>query len=356
MEIKKILTILLLITLNNFAQQPYYNDVNLNLSGIALKNELATKIINSHTNNLSYSQAREALKIIDLEPNQNINVLLLYGFSNNLCPNNSANDDEHRRRNKESFGGGQNCEWNREHTYPKSLGDPDLGTSGPGSDVHHLRSADVARNGNRGSKMFASGSGNSGIVGSNWYPGNEWKGDVARMMMYMYLRYGNQCLPKNVGVGNSVANDPNMIDLFLQWNAEDPVSQIEINRNNYLELTSNQYGQGNRNPFIDNPYLATRIWEGPEAEDIWGIYLNITEFNISKNITLFPKYVKDNLHINTTNNLQIEKVEFFSLTGKKIKSVIFDYNQINISHFSSGLYFIKIITNKGTITQKIIKQ
>jgi chitodextrinase len=65
-----------------------------------------------------------------------------------------------------------------------------------------------------------------------------------------------------------------MIDLFLQWNADDPVSEIEKQRNPYHENTSNSDAQGNRNPFIDNPRLATRIWGGPEAEDIWGIYSN----------------------------------------------------------------------------------
>ncbi len=356
---KIILLLLFLLIANVYGQQAYYNDVNLTLSGIPLKDALATKIIATHTNLLSYSEAREALKIIDLNPGQTTNVLLLYGFSNGLCPNDSSTDSDHKRRNKDSFGGGQSCEWNREHTYPKALGDPDLGTSGPGSDAHHLRAADVGRNGNRDSKLFAAGSGNSGTVGSNWYPGDEWKGDVARMMMYMYLRYGSQCYPNNVGIGSAVANDSNMIDLFLQWNAEDPVSQIEINRNNYLELTpnqGNQYGQGNRNPFIDNPYLATRIWGGTEAEDIWGIYLDVQEFNLSKYVKLFPKYVKDKIHISVTNGVEINSALFFTLTGKKVKEIQANFNQIDLSDFSSGLYFVKIITQKGIITKKIIKQ
>ena len=65
-----------------------------------------------------------------------------------------------------------------------------------------------------------------------------------------------------------------MIDLFLQWNAEDPVSDIRKKKKyDYHENTSgNTFAQGNRNPFIDNPRLATRIWGGPQAEDIWGIY------------------------------------------------------------------------------------
>jgi endonuclease I len=85
------------------------------------------------------------------------------------------------------------------------------------------------------------------------------------MMMFMYVRYGSRCLPNNVGIGNAVAGDANMIDLFLQWNAEDPVNFFEDNRNVVIAGI-----QGNRNPFIDNPALATQIWGGPQAEDRFG--------------------------------------------------------------------------------------
>ena len=84
------------------------------------------------------------------------------------------------------------------------------------------------------------------------------------MLHYMYVRYGSVCLPVNVGMGNTVSSDPNMIDLFLQWNVEDPVSAFEEQRNNVIYAA-----QGNRNPFIDNPYLATIIWGGDAAENTW---------------------------------------------------------------------------------------
>jgi hypothetical protein len=92
------------------------------------------------------------------------------------------------------------------------------------------------------------------------------------MIMYMYLRYGSVCLPTAVGVGSNEFTKDDMIDLFLQWNVEDPVSAIEIARNEYHGNSSEYASQGNRNPFIDNPYLATRIWGGESADDIWGIY------------------------------------------------------------------------------------
>jgi endonuclease I/chitodextrinase len=259
------------------AQESYYDDVNLNLTGISLKEALATKIITTHTNNLSYTPGIwNAVMVTDMNPIDNSEVLLIYGFEDG-SDSNSTND---RERNINDNCTSNSCVglWNREHVYPTSLATPDLdqdGTNGPPyADAHNLRPCDSQRNSSRGNKKFIAGSGNSGPTGSGWYPGDEWKGDVARIIMYMYLRYDERTLPSNVGFGSNSDTPDDMIDLFLQWNADDPVSTIEKQRNPYHENTSNSDAQGNRNPFIDNPRLATRIWGGPEAEDIWGIYSN----------------------------------------------------------------------------------
>lgn len=261
MMIKKILSLGFVIFIANvFAQQPYYNDVDLTKSGTALKQELATKIISTHTNILSYSDVWGACKATDVNPDNASEVLLIYGYT--------SSGKTARTRGINQNGGGSS-DWNREHSYPKSLGTPNLGTSGAGADAHHLRPSDVRFNSERGNKKFVSGTGNAGSRSGGWYPGDEWKGDVARMMMYMYLRYGNQCLPKNVAVGSTNSVDSNMINLLLDWNAEDPVSTVEKQRNTYHDSNGN-YAQGNRNPFIDNPYLATKIWGGKTAQDLWG--------------------------------------------------------------------------------------
>ncbi|AXT53684.1 T9SS C-terminal target domain-containing protein [Aquimarina sp. BL5] len=260
---KKLLLLLVMgCTLISFGQIPsYYNDVNLSLSGQSLKSELATKVTNTQTNILSYTPGVwDALKQTDLDPTNSSRVVLIYGFSD--TDGNSTTD---RTRGINNNGGGS-TDWNREHTYPKSLANPNLGTTGAGADAHNLRPSDVQRNSSRGSRKFADGSGNSGTTSQgHWYPGDEFKGDVARMMMFMYIRYGNRCLPSNVGIGASVSGDTNMIQLFLEWNADDPVSQLELQRNPIIENL-----QGNRNPFIDNPAFATQIWGGPQAEDRFG--------------------------------------------------------------------------------------
>jgi endonuclease I/chitodextrinase len=260
---KKLLLISLLLTFTANAQEAYYNDVDLTAEGIALKDNLATKTINAHTNLLVYTPGVwEALKVTDVNPENNSELLLVYGYS--------SSGTTARSRSKNENGGGQG-DWNREHTYPKSLGNPNLGSSGPGSDSHHLRPSDVGYNSQRGNLKFTDGSGDSGNSSGGWYPGDEWKGDVARMMMYMYIRYGDRCKPNVVGIGSSSATPDDMIDLFLKWNVEDPVSDFERQRNTYHD-SQQTYAQGNRNPFIDNAYLATRIWGGTAAEDSWGIY------------------------------------------------------------------------------------
>jgi endonuclease I len=333
---------------------PYYNGFNFSQTGTALKSGLANKITTTHTRELSYSQAENAIKVVDLDPGSTTNVLLVYGFSNNICPSSAADDNDHRRRNKEDDGAGASCQWNREHTYAKSLGNPDLGTSGPGADVHHLRASDVQRNGERGSDKFIAGSGNSGPVGAGWYPGDEWKGDIARMMMYMYLRYGNRCLPKNVAIGTVTASDPNMVALLLQWNVEDPVSEYEDSRNNYLGNANNTYGQGNRNPFIDNPYLATLIWGGPAAQNRWPM-LSTTEV-MTAQVSVYPNPALDNT-INIYSEKIIDAITLVNINGQIVQQISkpqFSNSTYTLQNLPQGFYLLRLNSPQGTVTKKII--
>lgn len=277
---RTLLSILLFISFIPFYGQiqPFYNDLDFTKTENELFIELSNKLIDTHTAipyTSSSTDVWDVLKQVDEDPDNASNVLLIYGFNDT---DGIVDTDRSRNKNLQDSGGGDPGRWNREHVFAKSLANPSLetGEPGPGTDVHNLKPADSERNSDRSNRKFTDGSGNSGIVSSNggWYPGDEWKGDVARIIMYMYLRYNGtgaqisqtQCLPINSGIGEALANDPNMIDLFLNWNIDDPVSEFENQRNDYIETV-----QGNRNPFIDNPYLATLIWGGVNAEDKWNL-------------------------------------------------------------------------------------
>jgi endonuclease I len=279
---KQLLYFALLITFPIFSQIPaYYNGLDFTKSGNDLFLELSERITETHVA-IPYTgypiDVWEACKQADEDPNLATNLLLIYGYNDT---DGISDTDRSRNKDLQDTGGGDSGKWNREHVFAKSLANPSLVTDepGPGTDVHNLRPADAERNTLRSNRKFTDGSGNSTIVSSNggWYPGDEWKGDIARIVMYMYTRYhgtGAQisetsCLPINVGFGTTLDVDQNMIELFLNWNVEDPVSDFEANRNEVL------YGiQGNRNPYVDNPYLATLIWGGLIAEDRWDMNSN----------------------------------------------------------------------------------
>lgn len=336
---------------------PYYDGFDFSQTGINLKDALSSLVISTHTNILSYQDAEDAIKQADRDPDNlsSQNLLLIYGFSPNTCPLNSEDFWEHRRRNR--FDDGTNsCEWNREHTYPRSRGVPDLGTEGPGADVHHLRPADVSRNENRGNAKFGPGTGNSGNFSGFWYPGDEWKGDIARMMMYMYLRYSNQCRPTNVGVGNVVSNDSAMIDLFLIWNAEDPVSAIEDRRNNYLENSNNAFFQGNRNPFIDNPYLATLIWGGIPAQNRWPALSTDLDFDFDRGINIYPNPTNDN-QINISSAKAIETIDLININGQLVKTYRYytdENGTYSLRDLPRGFYLARLQSMNNIVIRKII--
>ncbi|WP_297984632.1 endonuclease [uncultured Chryseobacterium sp.] len=229
----------------------YYNGLDFSKTGNAMKDQLAALITTTHTTEIPYgSDTNDVLIQSDADPTIPGNILLIYGSSN-------TNDKYQRSRSASGS-------WNKEHVYARSLGTPNLGSTGPGADIHHLRPSDITLNSDRGNLIFTDGTGSiARNIGGAWFPGDEWKGDVARMMMYMYVRYNTRAQAINVGT-TPMTYSPDMPDIFLKWNVEDPVSDFEKQRNNVVYSY-----QGNRNPFIDNPYLATVIWNGPAAQNTW---------------------------------------------------------------------------------------
>lgn len=325
----------------------YYNSIDFTLYGMALKQALAEHITNTHENEIAYyNDILTTLRAADQDPENTNNVLLIYGWANTTSGTNA------RTRNKYNFDN-NNFPWNREHVYARSKGTPNLGFEGAGADAHNLRPCDATKNSDRSNLKFANGSGNSNYSGSGWYPGDEWKGDVARMVMYMYLRYGTQCIPTNIGIGNSNNTPDAMIDLFLQWNVEDPVSEVEIQRNNVI-ASNDWYGQGNRNPFIDNPFLASKIWGGPLAEDTWGL-LNTTEHHPLE-FALYPNPTHTNsTHISCQEN--IREIHIYTIDGKHIQAIfnpIFINNTYKIENLTEGFYLIQLNSENKKSTKKLI--
>nr|WP_273836023.1 endonuclease [Pseudalkalibacillus sedimenti] len=216
-------------------------------TGSALKTELHT-IIDDHTE-LSYSDVWDALRVTDEDPLNPNNVLLLYSGRSQSKYENGGNVDD----------------WNREHVWAKSHGD--FGTSmGPGTDIHHLRPTDVTVNSSRGNLDFDNGGSPQSEAPGNYYDSDSWeprdrvKGDVARMIFYMAVRYegdsGEVDLEVNDLVNNGSSPYIGKVSVLKAWNEIDPVDSFEENRNNVIY---DQY-QHNRNPFIDHPEWVEAIW------------------------------------------------------------------------------------------------
>ncbi|KUL44684.1 endonuclease I family protein [Streptomyces regalis] len=224
----------------------YYKNA-IGKTGTSLKSSLHT-IISPQTK-LSYSALWEALKVTDQDPNNSNNVKLLYsGIS----------------RSK-SLNGGDVGDWNREHVWAQSHGD--FGTSaGPGTDLHHIRPEDVQVNSIRGNKDFDWGgssftnSGGSLTDSNSFEPRSAVKGDVARMILYMAVRYeGDDAfadLEPNDAVTNGSSPYHGRLSVLKQWNDQDPPDAFEERRNQVIYDTY----QRNRNPFIDHPEWVEAIW------------------------------------------------------------------------------------------------
>ena len=316
------------------AQVPsYYSSVDFTLEGNALKAELSELIINTHTNFIPYTSSNtdtwDVIHQSDADVSAQGNVVLFYGYDDTDAA--TINDRTRPIADQSSV----YCigYWNREHVFAKSLANPSLVTGQPGSgtDVHNLRAADCQMNSRRNNNYFRDGSGVSFLDG-DFYPGDEFKGDVARIIMYMYLRYPSQCEPINIGIGDRTYA-PDMPNIFLEWNQEDPVSVFETNRNNVIASY-----QGNRNPFIDNPYLATLVWNGPDPEDSWGV-LSSSDLSL-QTLSVYPTITNDYLFIQGIDTVH-SQVQIFNQLGQALEFEL-DGNKIDVSGFSNGLYVMNI--------------
>ena len=215
-------------------------------TGTALRTSLRD-IIDDNTR-LSYDAVWTALKDTDQDPNNTNNVIELYTG----------------RSIAKSSNGGNAGQWNREHVFAQSRGGFTT-SAGPGTDLHHLRAEDVTVNGTRGNKDFDNGGTAVSDCTDCWTDANSFeprdavKGDVARMLFYMAVRYsgddGFQDLELSTVSGSAVPRIGDL-DILLAWNAADPVDAFEMRRNDRIHAQ----WQGNRNPFIDHPEWAAAIW------------------------------------------------------------------------------------------------
>lgn len=243
----------------------YYEPIR-GLKGKALKEGL-NKIIKGHKT-FGYKSLNETMKVTDADPFNPNNIIFTYEGS--LSKNN---------------------EYNKEHTWAKSVGD--FGTStGPGTDMHHLRPSHINLNSTRSNFDFAEVTGGKDcgtaykrsrptmkgnlVGGSKFEPKDEFKGDVARMIFYMATRYEGDDGYLDLEVGGSKGTlsgiDTNKYYTFgtgkgmhgcfndlYKWATTDidPVSDFEVNRNNLID----EKYQHNRNPFIDHPEFVIMIYD-----------------------------------------------------------------------------------------------
>jgi hypothetical protein len=205
------------------------------------------------------------------------------------------------------------------------------------ADAHHIRAEDGPENSSRGNKDYGEYLGPTGNQGS-------WRGDVARAVFYMAVRY-NALSVVNGNPANSTVGQLGDLALLLQWNQTDPKDDFEVNRNNYIYTW-----QVNRNPFIDYPSLADYIW-GANADQPWFSSLSTDQFTEGQ-IIMYPNPANNFLVFSGIQNES--KVTICNLTGAQLIDVtINNETRLPIS-LSTGIYLVKISSQSKTTVKKLI--
>ena len=336
--------------------QDYYQEAD-GKSSDELK-EALYQIISNHVTYPYTSSSTDTWDIIQLsdqDPENHDNMILVY---TGRSQDKGYRDGTGNYSQYENGNGNQSNSWNREHVWPKSHGFPDEDDNAY-TDVHNLKPCDRSVNSSRGTKDYDfGGSEHSEAIecltdSDSWEPPNSVKGDIARILFYMVVRYdpgydhnNNSFDLELVDYTTPNNNDPILgkLSSLIQWHNDDPVDDFEINRNEIIYEF-----QENRNPFIDHPNLVNFLW-GDNAGDNWNENLGLN--NLRDKLIIFPNPSSGLLNFNKT--LNNDKIEVFSLKGDKIldKKVI-NSNSLKLD-LESGVYLLKISNNSRVVNSKII--
>ena len=330
------------------APSGYYSSLE-GLSGNVLKQAVQDIIADPNTVRAhNYGDNTDILKVADQNPQNSNKVWLMY------VEQSRAKIDF--QETSSNIG-----KWNREHIYPQSRGGfADATSSTPDgigiwlptnandifaghADAHHLRAEDGAENSARSNRNYGVDyNGPQGNLGS-------WKGDVARSLFYMAVRYNGL----NIVNGNPADSSTTMGSIgdlasLLTWNGTDPRDDFEMNRNNYIYTW-----QVNRNPFIDYPNLANYIF-GANFGQSWSATLANTSFATKNEFTIYPNPANEILFISGTE--YGASIKLYSVQGVELISLshITDQTSIDVSMLPAGIYFLKIQHQSGVLEQKII--
>ena len=344
---KKLLSAVALISTTASLQAqplPYYQDA-YNESGEDLR-EALYDIIKVHTR-LTYSSSStdtwDVLKASDKDTTNTSNVCLIYaGVSVN---------------GPQEYNSGQG--WNREHVWPRSLGN--FGTSqGVGTDVHNLKPADGGLNSLRSNHEYddlgSTGSGvnyNGTATGNRingsaglFEPRDKVKGDLARIILYMDLRYEGAGTEPDLVVRealNSGGTTHAVLSTLLDWHFTDPVDSFELNRNDVIHTM-----QGNRNPFIDHPELVHYIY-GDSTSVVWNPFMTTETTLETPEILLSPIPADTFLKITArkpTSFIIINTTGEVVLKGDLTEGE----NQISVASIPAGSYILQ----SGQLREQII--
>ena len=337
--------------------QGYYDQAN-NLSSDELK-EALHQIISNHVIFPYTSNSTDTWDILqesDQDPNENNNMILVY---TGRSQEKGYRDGSGNYSQYENGNGTQSNSWNREHIWPKSHGFPDEDDNAY-TDVHNLKPCDRSVNSSRGTKDFDFG-GNQHSEASDcltdsdsWEPPDYVKGDIARILFYMVVRYDPGVDHENNTFDLELVDytTPNntepilgKLSSLLDWHLSDPVDDFEINRNEII------FGfQENRNPFIDHPNLVNYLW-GDNVGIVWNENLNVPENEIIKTI-IYPN--PSSGIVNFSTDMEDEIIKIFNLNGQNIINKIIDSSNSVELDLPSGIYFLRSNTKLGIYNSKLI--
>lgn len=157
---------------------------------------------------------------------------------------------------------------------------------------------------------------------------------------------------KRIKLSNGNNNSEMTIDVALfPWGLDEPdYDPYEIRNTVCLEVDDVALAQNNQ-----YPYSEWNIFKGGHVAVNFSADCSLsTQSFTQSNIKVYPNPVSDVLYFDTKSNNYVQKVTIFDFLGRKVTDQTNITDAISVSHLQKGSYLIKIVTDKGVQTEKII--
>jgi hypothetical protein len=152
-----------------------------------------------------------------------------------------------------------------------------------------------------------------------------------------------------------ILNNPLLVNIeALDGVSTNEIVEVVVSFNNNLSTCTTDFmctvvNDPSISKFITDNAVGCSSVEEIQEECLLGS----DNFSISNAIFMYPNPVSETLQVHVNNEFQLQAISIYNMMGQKLAET--DQKMVDFSSFAAGVYFVEVVTNRGTLSKKVVK-